>query len=490
MAVEARVMLTDADKVRMLEEPLPGFKWSQVKKFRSFEEAKEFVRLLSLKTQDEWQNYCKSGRKPDDIPAGPARTYSGKGWVSLGDWLGTGFVACGQRKYRPFEEARKFARSLGLNNQQEWYDYGKSGRKPEDIPHGARWVYRDKWVSWGDWLGTGYVACTRRRYRPFKEAREFARGLGLRNQAEWTAYCKSGDKPVDVPATPEKAYRSRGWIDLGDWLGTGYVATLSREYRPFEEARDFARGLGLKGSGKWYFYCKSGKKPDDIPRRVSDVYKGKGWVSWGDWLGTGYVAHNLRRYRPFEEARAFARGLGLRNGDEWRFYCKSGKKPDDIPCNADGAYKGEGWVSWGDWLGTGFVANRSRRYRPFEEARAFVRGLGLRGQEEWKDYCTSGKKPDDIPRRVSDVYKGKGWVSLGDWLGTGFVATLSREYRPFEEARAFVRGLGLRGQEEWKDYCTSGKKPDDIPSHANEVYEGKGWVGMRDWLGNVSKKVA
>ena len=45
------------------------------KQFRDFEEAREFVRSLNLKGQKEWHEYCKSGKKPDDIPQKPERTY-------------------------------------------------------------------------------------------------------------------------------------------------------------------------------------------------------------------------------------------------------------------------------------------------------------------------------------------------------------------------------------------------------------------------------
>ena len=54
---------------------------------------------------------------------------------------------------------------------------------------------------------------------------------------------------------------------------------------PFEDARIFVRSLGLKGQKEWLAYCKSGKKPDDIPANAPLVYK-EGWVSWPDWLGT------------------------------------------------------------------------------------------------------------------------------------------------------------------------------------------------------------
>lgn len=112
------------------------------------------------------------------------------------------------------------------------------------------------------------------------------------------------------------------------------------------------------------------------------------------------------------------RTLGLKSGSQWKEYCKSGNKPDEIPAFPSGAYAGKGWVSMGDWLGTGTVQTQARIYRSFEEAREFVRGLNLDGQKGWSEYVKSGTKPDDIPAAPWQVYANAGWVKLGDWLGT------------------------------------------------------------------------
>ena len=61
----------------------------------------------------------------------------------------------------------------------------------------------------------------------------------------------------------------------------------------------------------------------------------------GDWLGTGTVAFDLRQYRSFKKARAFVHRLGLKSETEWRDYCKSGKKPNDIPANPIKTYAEE-----------------------------------------------------------------------------------------------------------------------------------------------------
>ena len=125
----------------------------------------------------------------------------------------------------------------------------------------------------------------------------------------------------------------------------------------FTKARVFVRNLKLKSESEWRQYAKSGNKPEDIPTNPNVVYKDTGWVSIGDWLGTGTIAPKNREYRVFTKARGFARSLKLKSGSEWKAYCKSGNKPDDIPAKPDNGYKDKGWISMGDWLGT----NRSRK---------------------------------------------------------------------------------------------------------------------------------
>jgi hypothetical protein len=55
----------------------------------SFEESKEIVRNLKLKTNKEWRRWCKN--KPEEfirIPSSPENVYSDK-WTNWYDWLGT-----------------------------------------------------------------------------------------------------------------------------------------------------------------------------------------------------------------------------------------------------------------------------------------------------------------------------------------------------------------------------------------------------------------
>jgi hypothetical protein len=201
----------------------------------------------------------------------------------------------------------------------------------------------------------------------------------------------------------------------------------------------------------------------------------------------------LPRFLPFEEARAFARGLGLKTVAEWRAFSNGrlpdkGARPTWIPGNPVAVY--EEWRSWGDWLGTGTVANGRRAYRPFEEARAFVRGLGLVSREHWTSFVQgriAGLEalPTDVPRAPHMVYR-ETWQGWGDWLGNGALGPGRRAWRPFEAARTFARGLRLASEREWRAFASGelpGRElPADIPASPHVVYASE-WGGYDDWLG-------
>ncbi|MBU3664401.1 MAG: hypothetical protein FGM15_00775 [Chthoniobacterales bacterium] len=420
----------------------------QLRQYRPFHMARVFARRIALKNVSEWREFCKGlhpqkGSLPADIPASPHLIYKNKGWVSFGDWLGTGTVAPRLRQYRSFKSARAFVRKLKLLNRTQWDNYSRGlypskGTLPDDIPANPWNTYAGNgWAGLGDWLGTGRVADQLKKYRTFRSARAFAHGLKLKSQLQWIAFCKGrlpnkGTLPADIPATPSQTYARKGWAGFGDWLGTGTVAPRLRKYRSFKEARAFVRRLKLKSRSEWNALCKSNLPgqsmlPPDIPASPWNIYVGNGWAGLGDWLGTGRVADQLKKYRTFRSARAFARSLNLKSGTEWRAFCKGrlrskGTLPSDIPVCPNQTYARKGWAGFGDWLGTGTVAPRLRKYRSFIKARAFARTLGLRGEHEWRDYCrgdffrTQPPKPQDIPYHPERTYPAKGWAGYSDWL--------------------------------------------------------------------------
>jgi hypothetical protein len=63
------------------------------------------------------------------------------------------------------------------------------------------------------------------------------------------------------------------------------------------------------------------------------------------------------------------------------------------------------------------------------------------------------------------------------------ISTLNRQYLDFKKARAIVRNQNLKSQKDWKDYCKSGNKPENIPTNPWIKYKLSGWAGLADWIG-------
>lgn len=315
-----------------------------------------------------------------------------------------------------------------------------------------------------------------RAWRPYAEAKAFVHHLGLKSQKEWRNYCCSGQRPADIPSSPNQVY-GEAFEGTAAWLGSETYSTRNRAFLPFVPARTFVRSLKLKNATEWRTYCKSTERPSFIPTHPQDIYREE-FQGLGDWLGSETISNRDRDYLPFRDARTFVHSLTIKSRKEWITYCTSGSKPHALPSHPDNVY--QEFTTWGDWLGTGRIATIHRSYRSYQDARAFVHVCGLKNWKEWRAYCKTEAKPADIPTNPARTY-GSEFQGLGDWLCTGFVATTRRPYRSYKEARDFVHRLGLKSQQEWREYCATGQKPADIPMSPQEVYDGdfRGWC---DWL--------
>jgi len=190
-----------------------------------------------------------------------------------------------------------------------------------------------------------------RNWLPFEEARAFVHTLSLKNNSDWQGFIEMGELPPNIPKTPQIVYKDKGWNGLGDWLGTGVIQTNKREYLSFKKARKIVRSLKLKSSGEWNKYCKSGLKPINIPVAPNFVYQKQGWAGFQDWIGIEPSLRNKKDYLPYEQAKEFVHTLRIKTLQAWRDYCKSGKKPPNIPTYPNLTYKENDWLHWKDWLG-------------------------------------------------------------------------------------------------------------------------------------------
>jgi hypothetical protein len=603
--------------------------------WRPFAQARAYVRSLGLRSYEDWSAYFRTRRVPKDIPATLDVIYRGAGWVSWGDWLGTGFVSTRERAYLPFLEARAYARSLGLGCLAEWRAMSAAGQHPANIPANPWQIYtqpagpRSGWISGPDWLGipsgagsrierrmatelgallgvtvrrwtppvaglgwtpqidflderrrliveydgarwhrdasnrlrdrrttraleadgwtvlrvreapltalgqhavrvpanprlpvvvqavvrqmlalalgtvadrrrwTRYLAAGRliapveppRGWYTYPEAKALVRPHRFRNAGAFDAWVRSPAADPRMPMVPYALYADDGWVSWADFLGTGVLSPTARAatFRPYAAARAWARRSGILRSEEWMARYGAGRIPKDLPAHPHVHYSTRGWTGWGDFLGTGAKHPRDITWRPYRTARAFVRSLGLADVAAWRAYTKTRRFPKNIPVGPESVYAGKGWTGYGDWLGTGTIATHQRVHLPFAIARrtvrAYVRAHGLQVMDDYTAHLQQGTLPAGLPAHPDRTYAGQGWVSTGDWLGTGRVANARKVFRSFAASRTWARAQGFVSANHFRRACLDGKRPNDIPSAPHRTYAGRGWKGWADWLG-------
>ena len=62
------------------------------------------------------------------------------------------------------------------------------------------------------------------KFLPYEKAKEEVKKLGLKSASVYRNYHKI-NKPRQLPSTPENHYQNKGWIDWGNFLGTGTAAS-------------------------------------------------------------------------------------------------------------------------------------------------------------------------------------------------------------------------------------------------------------------------
>ncbi len=254
---------------------------------------------------------------------------------------------CWKRDFRPFEEARKFVQKLGIKSQSEWREALKSGKIPDDIPSTPSVSYVGDYLSWEDWLGTkpGWDG----KFLTYKEALNFIKPLkNVKCKREWVDYSTSKDFPYNLPSTPAGFYKSE-WNGWGEFLSSGNIQPQMIELLPMKEAQKWAIKNKIKSVVHWNELCSKKKIPINIPKGGATYYG----MSWPEFLQNG---NDKSEFLPFKEAHKIVLLLELVTQKEWNEWAKT-KRPNNIPYNPSRIYKNE-WNGWGDWLGTGRVANK------------------------------------------------------------------------------------------------------------------------------------
>ena len=321
-------------------------------------------------------------------------------------------------------------------------------------------------------------------WKSYQEASLWAQSKNIKSRSEWFKLVVQEGTAFGIPHSPRSAYHA-DWTGWGDFLGTDRVAPRNMTFVTYEDARDYAKSLGLRKQGDWFKHVRESSIPMGIPLAPYSTYKNKGWNGWGDFLGTGNIANFNRKYYPFNEARSRIHLLNIKTKDEYKGLKRAGDISEMFPSNPNRNYQDDGWNGWGDFLGTQRVASFNQIILPYPEARKFARSLNLNSWTEWRNYVKKNQLPRGIPNTPHNVYKDQGWLHIGDWLGIeGYRPRQQQgDWRSFKSARDFVHSLNLQSSNDWKKFAKSSELPLDIPKSPQTVYAEKGFISLQDWIG-------
>ncbi len=490
--------------------------------WRSYDDAKKFIKKFKIDNVKKYNKEIKKINLPIDIPRSPQTSYKNKGWVSWGDYLGNKNVALQKKIFLSYDEAKKIVHSLNYKSASTWRKEAKKGMTPIKIPKDPADTYKKQgsWVSWGDFLGNNKISTNLKKYLSYHDAKKEMKRLNIKN---WNDF-KNAKKNNLIKNIYSSAKYYDDWISSGDFFGTGRVANQKINFLNFKEAKIFVKQFNLKtvtdfykakkekkilnevpyhadqhykdkwkgwkdflGAEKndskiitlnkkedWSQFIKTGNLPKDIPKDPRNVYKKDGF-SWGDFLDTGTIANQKRDFLNYNLAKKFASSLNLYFKKDWDKYVKNNVIPINIPLTPQNVYKN---FRWGDFLGTGRVANRFKKYKSYKDAKKFAKSLKLKNFTEWKKV----KLPNDIPRNFHQTYENEfeGW---GVVLGTG--NSRFGNFLNYNEAKKIIKKMKFTYKKDYLDWWRKTPNKKRLPGDPQKHYLKKGsWLGWSDFLGN------
>jgi len=286
--------------------------------------------------------------------------------------------------------------------------------------------------------------------------------------------------------------RERFWIsnfkNLTNYTDGGQGGNRLFYTISYGDCKNYIKELNIKSKTEWY--KKTHLLPDNIPNDPAQSYLNRGWISWGDFLGTNRTQDNIKaqKYIPYDESKKWIKNnLEIYTLIQWKKSAKENKIPDFMPNRPERFYKDRGWISWGDFLSTGRIANQYKKdiFLSYKESQEFMIKNNIRSRSQFRNL------QNNIPTAPDKYYKE--WTTWGDFFGTGRKQDnlLSIKYLSYDKAKEWIKDnlSDVKNRATWKEYVKQNKIPEIIPNHPELYYNRKnrGWLGWKDFLSKTKK---
>ena len=370
--------------------------------------------------------------------------------------------------WRAYEDTKLFVKKLGLKSRAEYSKKSKSKEFPKDIPKSPYQTYKE-FKSWGEFLSTGYISLKLRKYKSYKEAKDFAQTLNLKNHKEWKNYTDNNSIPKNIRKYPTRYKEFEGWsIFLGN----------KEKILSYKDAKNYIKKYKLKNSVEWAKFTSKSTFPKNLPKHPDYTYK-KDFEGWPIFLNST-KAIKRGAFKSYKKAKIFAQKLRLKNRGEWWSKAKNGELPIDLPATPNEVYKKE-WESWGVFLGTGFIAHSERKYLNFNDAKKLLSKYKIKSNTHYRQLYKQFK--DKLPANLSQHYsKNKNFKGIADLFSSGKRSSKFSKYASFKDAKIIVKKLKIQSQLDWRNLKIDLKRKYNLPSIPERQYN-KDWKGWGDFLG-------
>ena len=312
--------------------------------------------------------------------------------------------------YRPYEEAKKYAQSLKLENQKQWQQHAKLKTFPKDIYRSPN-SYKE-FENWTKFLANKNIS-TLYKYKvspDFYEARKITQSLKYNNRTNYEDNSKKNYELYKLPSNPEKFYKKQ-WKGWPDWIGPSYNSYYTKNINDVSR-NEFVKWKLIVHSkkltsrrdyaNKWKIFFWEKGLPFH-PERLKEL-----WSGWKDWIGKTYNPYEKVKYNTVQNylnapsyinASKKLKNYKIINISEYERLWRKKLKYINFPLKPDKFYKE--WKGWTDYLGDQVIPFRID-YKKYKVAKKYVHKLKLKSKKEYQNFIRTNIKSKSIIRLPMD----------------------------------------------------------------------------------------
>lgn len=339
------------------------------KRYKTFEEARDAVIKLGIKT---WPEYKARYKEDPRLPRSPHRTYA-ETYLGFAEF-------CGQAKpdrYATMTEASQACQILKFKSRTDYKArYFHDPLLPGDPPS----YYSDEWKGWEFFLKVDNTPKTGKgKYETYDEFVKAVRFLQITGQVEYKTRYKEDQK---LPSHPHNVYKN-DWVSWPELFG---VSIYLKRCETWEEAKSVAAPHRFTTSTEYQEGCAVDER---LPKYPGTRYKDfPGWTTF--LLPESYYC--------LADVRCAVKIIGLKSSVGYK---SARKKYPQLPAHPDRMFADE-WVDWYD------LCDIPRPYT-YEELQELVISHGCKIIKDYRELMAKLKDPR-MPSSPEEVYpQWKNW---------------------------------------------------------------------------------